>query len=120
MGLAEERVEPLKVTTAGQGGRVGGGKGVENFGGKAAGAHERTSRRAPITGESGSEGGEPPVPVGDSIFQCGLQGKETGGTAHVSMTAKNFRTVFGLLFFERKLLPEGGQNIPSTGMPDPA
>ena len=47
MGLAEERVEPLKVTTAGQRGRVGGGKGVENFGGKVTRAHERTSRRAP-------------------------------------------------------------------------
>jgi hypothetical protein len=46
-GLAEERVEALKIAPTGQGGRVGGGKGVENFGGESAGAHERTSRRAP-------------------------------------------------------------------------
>ncbi|NBR71299.1 MAG: hypothetical protein EBQ51_09050 [Verrucomicrobia bacterium] len=46
-GLAEKRVEALKIAPAGQGGGVGGGKGVENFGGEAADAHERTSRWAP-------------------------------------------------------------------------
>jgi len=36
------------------------------------------------------------------------------------MTAKNFGTVFGLFFLKGKFLPEGGQNIPSTGMPNPS
>ncbi len=45
--LAEKGVNALEIASTGECGGIRGGKGVEDFWGKAAGVHVETSRRAP-------------------------------------------------------------------------
>jgi hypothetical protein len=45
--LAEKWVNALEIASTGECGGIRGGKGVEDFWGKAAGVHVETSRRAP-------------------------------------------------------------------------
>jgi hypothetical protein len=45
--LTEKGVNTLEIASTGECGGIRGGKGVEDFWGKAAGVHVETSRRAP-------------------------------------------------------------------------
>jgi hypothetical protein len=45
--LTEKGVNALEIASTGECGGIRGGKGVEDFWGKAAGVHVETSRRAP-------------------------------------------------------------------------
>ena len=48
-----------------------------------------------------------------------MEGKEAGGTAHISVGPEDFGAVSGIFFLQRKFSPEGGKYIAATCVPDP-
>ena len=73
-----------------------------------------------VAGKTGSERGEPPLAIGDTIFEGGLKSEKAGGATHISMAAEDFRAVLGIPFVERKFGAQGGKHVAAACMPDPA